>query len=65
VEEDMEIDRQELTDEPALKKVENNLERAWKKQRTLKKRYLDMIKEAIDLEVVFDEVMKQPVTIKL
>jgi hypothetical protein len=65
VEEDMEIDRQEFTDEPAPVKVENNPERTRRRQRTQKKRYLDVIKEAIDPEVVFDEVMKQPVTIKL
>ena len=33
--------------------------------RTLKKKYLDVIKETTDLEAAFNEVMKQLVTIKL
>jgi hypothetical protein len=62
---DMEID-QEPTEEAILVKVENNPDRAAKRQRrTPKKKYLDVIKETTDPEAVFDEVMKQPVTIKL
>ena len=63
--EGMEIDEQELTDEPASVKVEDNPERTRRGQRTPKKRYLDLIQETTDPEVVFDGVMKQPVTIKL
>jgi hypothetical protein len=61
--EDMELDA--LTDEAVLVKVENNPEVVRKRQRTLRKRYLDIVRDATDPEVVFDKVMKQPVTIKL
>jgi hypothetical protein len=36
-----------------------------KRQRTLRKRYLDIIRDATDAEAVFNRVMKQLVTIKL
>jgi hypothetical protein len=45
-------------------KVEDNLD-VCKKQRTLRKRYLDIIRDATDTEAVFDRVIKQLVTIKL
>ena len=61
--EDMELDG--LTDEAVLVKVEDNPGAVCKKQRTLKKRYLDVLQDATDPEAVFDKVMKQLVTIKL
>ena len=36
-----------------------------KKQRTLRKQYLDIIRDATDTKAVFDKVIKQLVTIKL
>jgi hypothetical protein len=45
-------------------KVKDNLD-VRKKQRTPRKQYLDIIKDATDAEAVFDEVIKQLVTIKL
>jgi hypothetical protein len=60
---DMELDA--LTDKAVLVKVENNLEVVCKRQRTLRKQYLNIIQDATDLEVVFDKVIKQLVTIKL
>jgi hypothetical protein len=59
----MELDA--LTDKAVLVKVENNLEVVYKRQRTLKKQYLDIVQDVTDLEVVFNKVIKQPVTIKL
>jgi len=44
----MEVDGQELTDEPAPVKVEDNLERTCRKQRTPKQRYLGMTTDLID-----------------
>jgi hypothetical protein len=46
-------------------KVEDNPRIVYKKQRTLKKQYLDIIQDNTDLEAVFEEVIKQLVTIKL
>ena len=46
-------------------KVKDNLRAVHKKQRTLRKRYLDIIKDATNLEAIFDKVIKQLVTIKL
>jgi hypothetical protein len=60
---DMELDAP--TDEAVLVKVKNNPEAVCKRQRTPKKRYLDIIQDATDLEAVFDKVIKQLVTIKL
>jgi hypothetical protein len=51
--------------EAVLVKVEDNLEAACRKQRTLRKRYLDIIRDATNAEAVFDRVIKQLVTIKL
>ena len=48
-----------------LVKVKDNLEAAYKKQRTLKKQYLNIIKDATNAKAVFDKVIKQLVTIKL
>src|SRR6202035_6164541 len=48
-----------------LIRVEDNPTKPKRQQRTSKKKYLDIIKESTDPETVFDEVMKQPVTIKL
>jgi hypothetical protein len=45
-------------------KVKDNLD-VRKKQRTPRKRYLDVIRDATDIEAVFDRVIKQLVTIKL
>ena len=61
--EDMNLDA--LTNKVVLVKVEDNPDTACKKQRTLKKRYLDVIQDTTDLEAVFDRVIKQLVTIKL
>jgi hypothetical protein len=60
----MEIDVQGPTEEAVLVKVKANLD-VCKKQKTLKKQYLDIIKDATDLETVFDKVIKQLVTIKI
>jgi hypothetical protein len=59
----MELDT--LTDKAVLVKVENNLKVVYKKQRTLRKQYLNIVQDATDLEVVFNKVIKQLVTIKL
>jgi hypothetical protein len=59
------IELDDLMDEAALVKVEDNPESTCKKQRTLKKRYLDVLWDTTDPEAVFGEVMKQLVTIKL
>jgi hypothetical protein len=53
------------TGEAVLVKVEDNPEAACRKQRTSRKRYLDIIRDATNAEAVFDRVMKQLVTIKL
>jgi len=45
-------------------KVENNLN-VRKRQRTPRKQYLNIIKDATDTKAVFDRVIKQLVTIKL
>jgi hypothetical protein len=60
---DMELDS--LINKVVLVKVEDNLETVYKKQRTFRKRYLDVIRDATDLEAVFNKVIKQLVTIKL
>ena len=59
----MELDA--LISEAVLVKVEDNLEAACKKQRTLRKWYLDIIKDATNAKAVFNKVIKQLVTIKL
>ena len=51
--------------EAVLVKVKDNLEAACKKQRTLRKQYLNIIKDATNTKAVFDKVIKQLVTIKL
>ena len=45
-------------------KVENNLD-VCKRQRTPRKQYLDIIRDVINAEAVFNKVIKQLVTIKL
>jgi len=55
----------ELAEEAVLVRVEDNPEKRKRRPRTPKKKYLDVIKETTDPEAVFDEVIKQPVTIKL
>ena len=59
----MELDA--LIGEAVLVKVEDNLKAACKKQRTLRKRYLDIIKDATNAKAIFNRVIKQLVTIKL
>jgi len=55
----------EPAEEAVLVRVEDNLKKRKRRLRTLKKKYLDVIKETTDLEAVFNEVIKQLVTIKL
>jgi len=55
----------ELVEEVVLVQVENNPKKKKRQLRTLKKKYLDIIKEITDLEAVFNKVIKQLVTIKL
>jgi hypothetical protein len=62
IDEGMEID--ESTEEAVLIKVESNPKKK-RQLRTLKKKYLDVIKEATNPEAVFREVIRQLVTIKL
>ena len=64
VTEDMEVD-DEKEEEAVLVRVEDNPEKKKRTPRARKKKYLDVIKESVDPEAIFDEVMKQPVTIKL
>jgi hypothetical protein len=65
VTEDMEVDDEDLEEEAVLVRVENNPNKPKRPPRIPKKKYLDIIKENTNPEAVFDEVMKQPVTIKL
>jgi hypothetical protein len=60
---DMELDG--FIDKEVLVKVKDNLGAAYKKQKILKKRYLNMIQDNTDPETVFGKVLKQLVTIKL
>jgi hypothetical protein len=66
VEDDIELDNNndQKTEDAVLVQVKDNPEKK-QKPRTLKKKYLDVIKKSTDPETVFDKVMKQPVTIKL
>jgi hypothetical protein len=52
----MELDA--LIGKAVLVKVKDNLEATCKKQRTLKKRYLDIIRDATNIKAVFDKVIK-------
>jgi hypothetical protein len=54
-----------LIDKAVLVKVKDNPEVVCKRQRTLRKQYLDVIKDATDIKAVFDKIIKQLVTIKL
>jgi hypothetical protein len=65
VTDDMEMDDEDPKEEAVLVRVEDNPDRKKRPPRIPKKKYLDVIKENTNLEVVFDEVMKQPVMIKL
>ena len=60
----MEVNTQKPIKEAVLVKVKDNLD-VRKRQRTLRKQYLDIIRDATDAKAVFDRVMKQLVTIKL
>jgi hypothetical protein len=60
---DMELDA--FTDKAVLVKVKDNLEAVCKRQRTFRKQYLNVIKDATDTKAVFDKIIKQLVTIKL
>jgi hypothetical protein len=60
----MEVD-DEKEEEAFLVRVEDNPEKKKRAPRVRKKKYLDVIKENVDPEAIFNEVMKQPVTIKL
>jgi hypothetical protein len=63
---EMETERTKNNDKAVLIQVEDNPDPKRKRTpRTLMKKYLDVIKESTDPETVFDEVIKQPVTIKL
>jgi len=55
----------ELAKEAVLVRVKDNPKKRKRQLRTSKKKYLDVIKETMDLEAVFNEVIKQLVTIKL
>ena len=60
----MEVNAQKPTKEAVLVKVKDNLD-VRKRQRTPRKQYLDIIRDATDTKAVFDRVIKQLVTIKL
>ena len=47
-----------LIGEAVLVKVKDNLEAACRKQRTLRKQYLDIIKDATNAKAIFDKVIK-------
>jgi hypothetical protein len=62
----MELDDEETKEEEVvLVRVEDNLEKKKRPPRVRKKKYLDVIKESMDPEAIFDEVIKQLVTIRL
>ena len=64
--ENMEVDDEDSKEEVVLVRVEDNPNKLKKRTpRARKKKYLDVIKENVDPEAIFDEVMKQLVTIKL
>jgi len=54
----------EPAEEAVLVRVKDNPKKK-RRLRTSKKKYLDVIKETTDLKAVFNEVIKQLVTIKL
>jgi hypothetical protein len=64
VDKDIEVNTQKPTEEAVLIKVKNNLD-VHKRQRTLRKQYLNIIRDTTNAEAVFDKVIKQLVTIKL
>jgi hypothetical protein len=59
----MELDS--FTKETVLVKVKDNLEIVCKRQRILRKQYLNVIRDTTNAKAVFDKVIKQLVTIKL
>jgi len=59
----MELDS--LIEEAVLVKVKDNLKAVCKRQRILKKQYLDVIKDTTNTKAIFNKVIKQLVTIKL
>jgi hypothetical protein len=61
----MELEDEETKEEAILVRVEDNPDKKKRPPRVRKKKYLDVIKESMNLEAIFDEVIKQPVTIKL
>jgi hypothetical protein len=61
---EIETDGMKNDDDAVLIQVKDNPEKK-QKLRTPRKKYLDIIKENTNPETVFDEVMKQPVMIKL
>ena len=52
----MELDA--LINKAVLVKVKDNLETVYKRQRTPKKQYLDVIKDATDTKAVFNKIIK-------
>jgi hypothetical protein len=60
----IETDRTKNDNKAVLIQVKDNSEKK-QKPRTLKKKYLDVIKKSTDSETVFDKVIKQLVIIKL
>jgi hypothetical protein len=52
----MELDT--FTNKAVLVKVKANLEAVCKRQRTLRKQYLNIIQDATNLETVFNKVIK-------
>jgi hypothetical protein len=59
----MELDA--LTDKAVLVKVKDNPEAVCKRQRTPRKQYLNVIKDATNTKAVFNKIIKQLVIIKL
>ena len=55
----------EPAEEAVLVWVKDNPKKKKRRLRTSKKKYLDVIKETTNLKAVFNEVIKQLVTIKL
>jgi len=64
VNKDIKVNTQKPTKEAVLMKVKDNLD-VYKRQKTLRKQYLNIIRDVINAKAVFDKVIKQLVTIKL
>ena len=54
-----------LVKEVVLVQVKNNLKKKKRQLKTLKKKYLNVIKKTTNLKAVFNKIIKQLVTIKL